>query len=46
MRVWCGAHQLDLIIQLFYLDIPDTFYLTFTSLILYLCHQKNLISEK
>ena len=25
MRVWCGAHQLDLCMQSFYLAIPDTF---------------------
>jgi hypothetical protein len=26
MRVWCGAHQLDLCMQSFYLAIPDTIY--------------------
>ena len=25
MRVWCGAHQLDFCIQLFYLAIPTRF---------------------
>jgi hypothetical protein len=30
MRVWCGAHQLDLCMLSFYLAIPDTFYSTFT----------------
>ena len=31
MKVWCGTHQLNFIMKLFYLSIPDTFYLTFTS---------------
>jgi hypothetical protein len=41
MRVWCGAHQLDLSMQSFYLAIPDTFYSTFTLLVAYLGRQQN-----
>jgi hypothetical protein len=32
MRVWCGAHQLDVCMLSFYLAIPDTFDATFTLL--------------
>ena len=46
MQVWCGAHQLNLSIQLFYLAIPDTFYSTFASLVSYLRWQKKFISEE
>jgi hypothetical protein len=46
MRVWCGAHQLDLCMQSFYLAIPDTFYSTFTLLVAYLRRQQNFISDK
>ena len=46
MQVWCSAHQLDLCMPLFYLDIPDTFYSTFTSIVAYLCQQQNFISDK
>jgi hypothetical protein len=46
MRVWCGAHQLDLCMQSFYLAIPDTFYSTFTLLVAYLRWQQNFISDE
>jgi hypothetical protein len=46
MRVWCGAHQLDLCMQSFYLAIPDTFYSTFTLLVAYLRLQRNFISDE
>jgi hypothetical protein len=46
MRVWFGAHQLDLCRQSFYLAIPDTFYSTFTLLVAYLRRQQNFISDK
>ncbi|CAM6041972.1 unnamed protein product, partial [Sphagnum compactum] len=46
MRVWCGAHQLDLCMQSFYLAIPDTFYSTFTLLVAYLRRQQNFISDE
>jgi hypothetical protein len=46
MRVWCGAHQLDLCMQSFYLAIPDMFYSTFTLLVAYLRRQQNFISEE
>jgi hypothetical protein len=46
MRVWCGAHQLDLCMQSFYLAIPDTIYSTFTLLVAYLRRQQNFISDE
>jgi hypothetical protein len=46
MRVWCGAHQLDLCMQSFFLAIPDTFYSTFTLLVAYLRRQQNFISDE
>jgi hypothetical protein len=46
MRVWCGAHQLDLCMQSFYLAIPDTFYSTFTLLVAYFRRQQNFISDE
>jgi hypothetical protein len=46
MRVWYGARQLDLCMQLFYLAIPDTFYSTFTLLVAYLRRQQNFISDE
>ena len=46
MRVWCGAHQLDLCMQSFYLAIPEAFYSTLTSLVAYLRRQQNFISDE
>jgi hypothetical protein len=46
MRVWCGAHQLDLCMQSFYLVIRDTFYSTFTLFVAYLRRQQNFISDE
>lgn len=46
MRVWCGAHQLDLCMQRFYSAMPDTFYSTFTLLVSYLRRQLNFISDE
>jgi hypothetical protein len=46
MRVWCGAHQLDLCMQSFYLAIPNTFYSTFTLLVTYLRRQQNFILDE
>ena len=46
MRVWCGAHQLDLCMQSFYLAIPETFYSTFTSMVAYLRQQQEFISDE
>ena len=46
MRVWCGAHQLDLCMQLFYLATPDIFYSTFTSMVAYLRRQQKFISDE
>lgn len=46
MRVWCGAHQLDLCMQSFYLAIPDSFYSTFTSIVSYLRRQQHFISDE
>jgi hypothetical protein len=46
MRIWCGAHQLDLCMQSFYLAIPDTFSSTFTLLMAYLRRQQNFISDE
>jgi hypothetical protein len=46
MRVWCGAHQLDLYMQSFYLAIPEMFSSTFTSLVAYLRRQLNFISDE
>ena len=46
MRVLCGAHQIDLCMQSFYLAIPDTFYSTFTSIVAYLRRKHKFFSEK
>ena len=46
MRVCCGAHHIDLSMQLFYLAIPDTFYSMFTSIVSYLHLQQNFIQDK
>ena len=46
MRVCYGTHQIDLSVQLFCLDIPDTFYSTFISLILYLSRQQKFVSDE
>ena len=46
MRVWCGAHQLDLCMQPLYLVIPDTFYSTFTSMVAYLRRKQKFISDE
>lgn len=45
-RVWCGAHQLDLIVQdCVARQLYDSFYHTFTSLISYLRRQQRFITE-
>ena len=45
MRVWCGLHQLDMVVQkTVTMFCDDDFYSTLTSLIGYLQHQHNLIS--
>eukprot|EP00171_Calliarthron_tuberculosum_P001131 IDg1131t1 len=46
MRIWCGAHQLDLCMQSFYLAIPDAFYSKFTSLVAYLRRQQTFIADE
>ena len=46
MQMWCGAHQLDLCMQSFYLAIPDTFYSTFTSIVYYLRQKQKFILEE
>jgi hypothetical protein len=46
MRIWCGAHQLDLSMQSFYLAILGTFYSTFTLIVAYLRRQQNFISDE
>ena len=47
MQVWCGAHQLDLCMQSFYLSTLDIFYSTFTSMVAYLRrHQKFISNER
>ena len=45
-RIWCGLHQLDLKLQLFYKNLMnEIFYALLTGLIAYLRRQQNLISE-
>jgi hypothetical protein len=45
-RVWCGAHQLDLVIQNVMSTLcSDTFYTHLTSLIGHLRRQQNLVAE-
>ena len=44
--VCCGARQLDLCMQSFYLAIPEMFYSTFTSMVEYLRRQQKFISDK
>ena len=46
VRVWWGAHQLDLCMQLFYLSTPDMFYSTFTSMVAYLRRHQKFISDE
>lgn len=46
MRFWCGAHQLDLVVQKAAVSYCDsTFYSTLTGLIGHLRRQQNLVSE-
>mgnify|MGYP003333946823 CR=1 FL=1 len=45
MRIWCGAHQLDLCMQAFYLAMPEDFYNTLTLCVAYLWRQQNLVTE-
>lgn len=46
IRIWCGAHQLDLVLQDAYCELAnETFYTQLTSLISYLRRQQNLISD-
>lgn len=46
IRVWCGAHQLDLVLQDCYVHFgSDQFYSQLTALISYLRRQKNLIAD-
>jgi hypothetical protein len=45
-RIWCGAHQLDLVIQNLMSHLcRDEFYTTLTGLIGHLRRQQNLIAE-
>ena len=45
-RIWCGLHQLDLVLQQFYTTLMDkSFYGILTNLISYLWWQFNLIAE-
>lgn len=45
-RLWCGLHQLDIVLQSFFQDIMDEqFYSLLTGLISYLRRQQNLISS-
>ena len=46
MQIWCGAHQLDLCMQSFYLAIPEAFYSTLTLLVAYLRCQQKFISDE
>ena len=44
--IWCGLHQLDLVLQQFYAELMDkSFYGILTDLISYLQQQFNLIAE-
>lgn len=46
IRIWCGSHQLDLIMQEFFKVLLDEkFYTTLTTFVGYLRRQQNLISE-
>jgi hypothetical protein len=45
-RIWCGLHQLDLVLQAFFKNLIDEqFYSHMTSLISYLRRQQSLIKE-
>jgi hypothetical protein len=45
-RIWCGLHQLDLVLQQFYNELMNkSFYGILTNLISYLRHQFKLIAE-
>lgn len=43
IRVWCGAHQLDLCMQSLYLALLDEFYSKRTLIVSYLRRQQNFI---
>ncbi len=46
IRIWCGAHQLDLFMQEFFKALlQEQFYSTLTAFIGYLRRQQNLISD-
>ncbi|CAM6071493.1 unnamed protein product [Sphagnum tenellum] len=45
IRVWCGAHQLDLALKKALGHLPETFLTTLTTMIAYLRHQQKLISK-
>lgn len=46
IRVWCAAHQLDLVLQDVYSNLAkESFYSELTNLISYLRRQQNLISD-
>ena len=45
IRIWCGAHQLDIVLQSAYSKLGDNlFYCQLTALISYLRRQQNIIS--
>ena len=45
-RIWCGLHQLDLVLQQFYTTLMNkSFYDILTNLISYLQQQFNFIAE-
>ena len=45
-RIWCGLHELDLVLPQFYTELMDkSFYDILTNLISYLQRQFNLIAE-
>ena len=46
IQVWCGSHQLDLSMKLFYLAIPKTFHSTFIMIVSYLRCQQNFILDE
>ncbi|CAK9217543.1 unnamed protein product [Sphagnum troendelagicum] len=45
IRVWCGAHQLDLALKKALGRLPEAFLTTLTTMIAYLRRQQKLISE-
>lgn len=46
IRIWCGAHQLDIVLQSVYTKLGDEqFYQQLTALISYLRRQQNLVAE-